>query len=330
MKILAVDDDPFILQLVRLTLAAAGYTDVALAESAAEAEAIISEADDDFDLFLLDVQMPGISGIELCRNIRADRRYRDTYIIILTAMTERSYIESAFAAGASDYLSKPFEVHELHDRLLMAEHRRKETVARVSPQRLSPSQMTPGQIEPAFALDDWIDIDDLSNFLTFDRFFNVLRQSLRAGVPPAAIYCCKIMDISNIYSTTSTRRFMEFLADTGDAISEAILPIGEHFTYAGSGYYLILLEPDARVVASDRILSAIEASIASLHVKRPDGGGTAPYFVVGDGIVPQAGAAVEATLSAAIKEAEATSVRNLSFNIFPSLVPNRRLALKVG
>jgi CheY-like chemotaxis protein len=70
-----------------------------------------------FDCFILDVQMPGMDGIELCRQIRAIEVYKDTPIIMNTAVADRDYIDAAFAAGATDYLTKPVDEVEVKARL---------------------------------------------------------------------------------------------------------------------------------------------------------------------------------------------------------------------
>jgi len=66
--------------------------------------------------------MEGMDGIQLCRSIRAIRHYRETPIIMVTAMHEKSQIEAALVAGATDYVTKPFEMLELVARLRIAEN----------------------------------------------------------------------------------------------------------------------------------------------------------------------------------------------------------------
>lgn len=64
---------------------------------------------------LLDIMMPGdLDGMDLLKMIRKDRQFNQTVIIVMSAMTQRSDFEKALAAGANDYLSKPFHLRDLY------------------------------------------------------------------------------------------------------------------------------------------------------------------------------------------------------------------------
>jgi two-component system KDP operon response regulator KdpE len=110
-KILIVDDEPQIRRVLRTTLTSQGYT-VAEARTGDEAlEHIRSERP---DLILLDVNMPGISGLETCREIRASS---DIPIIMLTVRGSEKDKVQALDAGADDYGTKPFGSEELMARI---------------------------------------------------------------------------------------------------------------------------------------------------------------------------------------------------------------------
>jgi CheY-like chemotaxis protein len=92
-----------------------------------------------FDCFILDVQMPGMDGIELCGQIRAIEVYKDTPIIMNTAVADRDYIDAAFAAGATDYLTKPVDEVEVKARLGVIENSSPNACGRRSPCRIRAS-----------------------------------------------------------------------------------------------------------------------------------------------------------------------------------------------
>ena len=121
MKILAVDDEPYILELMPMLARRVGFADVTTAASGHIALEALAAAVTPFDCLLLDINMPGMDGIELCRRVRAIETYRRTPIIMLTAMSERDYIDRAFDAGATDYATKPFDINELGARLRVAQ-----------------------------------------------------------------------------------------------------------------------------------------------------------------------------------------------------------------
>ncbi|HLH22206.1 MAG TPA: response regulator [Chloroflexota bacterium] len=119
--ILFVEDDPGVREVVCDLLHAAGHA-VACAADAAEAEQRLG--DREFDLILLDVMLPGLDGRELCRRIRAHERDLYVPIIMLTALTAEADRHAAFAAGADDYVTKPFDAADLLDRVAAWLHAR--------------------------------------------------------------------------------------------------------------------------------------------------------------------------------------------------------------
>jgi len=103
-RILAVDDDPLAVGALRQILSQRGY-DVTTTTSGEEAVAVL--ADQRFDLAILDVTMPGMSGYDLCRMIRKDERTRDLPVIFLTAKALLMDQAEGEDAGSDLYLIKP-------------------------------------------------------------------------------------------------------------------------------------------------------------------------------------------------------------------------------
>jgi len=108
--ILVVDDAPPNVKLLRLILGAAGYR-VLDAYSGPEALEILHREKP--DAMLLDVRMPGMSGYEVCRKIRTDPEFADLPVIMVTALSLAEERIAGIEAGATDFISKPFNKKEL-------------------------------------------------------------------------------------------------------------------------------------------------------------------------------------------------------------------------
>lgn len=112
--VLVADDDPDILDLVRYRLERSGYK-VATAETGTEAVRLAGELSP--ALAVLDVMMPGLTGFDVTRRLRADPQTVGIPVILLTARAQEADVQEGFAAGADDYLRKPFSPRELSARV---------------------------------------------------------------------------------------------------------------------------------------------------------------------------------------------------------------------
>jgi diguanylate cyclase (GGDEF)-like protein len=112
--VLAVDDDPAVLEAVRFVLARDGVRVETLADPAGFWE-VLEEVQP--DVVLLDLQMPGVSGLELCRVLRNDPRWKSVPVVFLTSATDPRSVQEVFAAGADDFIGKPFVGPELPARI---------------------------------------------------------------------------------------------------------------------------------------------------------------------------------------------------------------------
>jgi DNA-binding response OmpR family regulator len=112
--ILAVDDDEPVLRSVKRVLENAGFT-VSTASGGQEALNLIARGQP--DLVVLDMIMPGIDGLEVCRRIRADPFTAKLPILFLTAKSRPTDVAQGLDAGGDDFLTKPFEVVELPARV---------------------------------------------------------------------------------------------------------------------------------------------------------------------------------------------------------------------
>jgi len=113
-RILVVDDEPQIRRVLRATLTSKGYEVV---DARTGEEALEALRDSRFNLVLLDINMPGIGGLETCREIRASS---EVSIIMLTVHDAENDKVAALDAGADDYVTKPFSTPELLARIRAA------------------------------------------------------------------------------------------------------------------------------------------------------------------------------------------------------------------
>ena len=123
-RVLVVDDEPDLLELVRITLAQSGYT-VETAASGSAALAALRRAPP--DVMILDLMLPDLSGTELCARVRADQRLAALPIIMLTAKSEEIDRVVGLELGADDYVTKPFSPRELALRVRAVLRRRAPT-----------------------------------------------------------------------------------------------------------------------------------------------------------------------------------------------------------
>lgn len=108
-KILVVDDEPPLRELVVVTLGDAYACDEAPNGDAA----LKLLRKQRYDMVVLDVMMPGRSGIDVLREMRADEALRDVPVVVMSAWQSTEDIDAALAAGANGFLPKPFRVEDL-------------------------------------------------------------------------------------------------------------------------------------------------------------------------------------------------------------------------
>ncbi|MGJ9423695.1 response regulator transcription factor [Aeromicrobium sp. CF3.5] len=122
-RIVVAEDDADIRELVTFKLETSGHEVTAVGDGASAVDACREVCP---DVVVLDLMMPGMGGLDACRAIRKDPELADVRVILLTARAQESDIEQGFAAGADDYLAKPFSPRELSSRVqaLLARSRR--------------------------------------------------------------------------------------------------------------------------------------------------------------------------------------------------------------
>jgi DNA-binding response OmpR family regulator len=110
MRVLVVEDDRDIAELVQYNLRADGLEVVLVPDGR---PALCELRKGGFELLLLDLMLPEVSGLEVCKAVRCDPALQHLPILIMTARSEEAIRDLAFSLGASDYLVKPFSPREL-------------------------------------------------------------------------------------------------------------------------------------------------------------------------------------------------------------------------
>ena len=231
MRILAVDDERSILELLTEALPVMGCDQVKTASSAQEALDMLDTTSTDFDCFLLDIQMPFMDGIELCERIRAMSAYRETPIIMLTAMSEKAYVDAAFQKGATDYLTKPFDMLELSTRLKLAAHR-----SEVGDHNAAHSD-TPLIASTSADPDS---LDGVDRVISLTAFENYVLQLTRARLMTAGLFAIKIPELAKPPKDMTDGEERQWRTEIARAISQATQYVQSIISNAGKGVFLVL------------------------------------------------------------------------------------------
>ena len=254
MKILAVDDEPYILELMPLLAARAGFPDVTTFSSATRALDVLTTGDVIFDCLLLDINMPEMNGIELCACVRQLETYRKTPIIMLTAMSEQYYMDTAFKAGATDYATKPFDINELGARLRVAHELIIALRELEATKKANAACRSAVSNQHGFALSEAIHVEGAPELVTIDAFRNYLKQSSRAGLAASQMLAIKIDQIEQIYASTTPAEFAYALGEVSDAVRTVLRTNSYLMSYAGNGIFVVvsncaILLPSAEIEA---------------------------------------------------------------------------------
>jgi len=240
MRILAVDDEPFILEIIPMISAKAGFSEVTPAASGKEALGLLADGNTIFDCLLIDISMPGMDGVELCRRVRQMPQYLHTPIVMLTAMRDMQNMGDAYRAGATDYATKPFDIEELETRLRLAQEAiRTQTVIdptkHANPNVRYRDQMPRNKFELPQGLhlqytESLVDLSALSSYLT---------QLPRKSVANVQMFGVSIDRIEAIFAQFSSEQFFALLQDLASAAIECFGAEQSVMAYTGDATLLI-------------------------------------------------------------------------------------------
>jgi CheY-like chemotaxis protein len=268
MKILAVDDDPIIVELLVQFLSTLGPHELITAESGHEALEVVAQHEDrPFDCFLLDIQMPKMDGMELARHLRKKTEYAVTPIVMLTAMSEKRYIDGAFAAGATDYVTKPFDLIELKTRINLVDQlvmsRKSKALTHFAASTLLESSELPDNID----VNDPITLHDIDNAISCTAMENYVAQLSRSSLFGSTVFAVSIRKTDIYCDALSGAEFTFMIEDVAEIISDTLSDRQFLMTYAGNGTYLCITEsgwrPDMTQLTNSVNLHLSRAQIMS-------------------------------------------------------------------
>lgn len=255
MRVLVVDDDPVLRRIVQAGLTRAGHQVRAVADGHAAWDLLQEES---FRLVITDWMMPGMDGPELVRRIRTASFPGYTYIILLTARSDKSDVVSGLDAGADDFLTKPFHTEELRARVAIGE-RILDLEGRLSDAR--------DQLEVLATVDALTAL--LNRRAIQERAEAEVQRAARDGTPLSFV----MLDIDHFKSVNDTHGHL--VGDQALRLVADILAANKRvYDYAGrwgGEEFLLILPrtelPDAKIVAE-----RVRASIAAASLDLADGG----------------------------------------------------------
>ena len=250
MKILAVDDDNLLLELLVMTLSSFGYSQVLTAQSGSQALNLIDALDGSdaeegegmFGCILLDIQMPNMDGIELCSRLRSMPAYSRTPIIMITAMSDKSFMDRAFKAGATDYVTKPFDALELESRIrlanILANEQRKalENFFAVS------TATSVNDPTNRIGFDEAITIEGVSNIIDCLAMENYLIQLSKQRVFDCLAVGFKFIEAEQAFDTLRADEFYQLLAEIAGGLAYSLRGTDCMISYFGCGIFVCILD----------------------------------------------------------------------------------------
>lgn len=277
MSILIVDDSPSVVRLLQATLGRAGYEGTVCKDCGPAALRYLGieppvASVPGLDCVLLDIVMPGMDGIEVCRRIKAHPAYIDTPVIMVTIRDEAETLREAFIAGAHDYITKPVRELELLARLKAAIALKQEIVARKAREaelvRLNEKLAEANGLLAELTITD--DLTKVGNRRYFTGSLdNEWRRSFRESAPLSIIF-------------VAIDRFQEFIEQMGRSKGDECLKLiaqvlqvslrrtTDHLARYSDNQFAIIL-PKTPLLGAQTVAAHIRQSIGDLQVRHPQG-----------------------------------------------------------
>lgn len=304
MRILAVDDDLIILDLIHSAFSDVPSVNVTTASSAAEALNLISARRVRFDCLLLDIEMPEMDGLTLCRQIRSLSGYLYTPILMLTQRTDAVSVGRAFVAGATDYITKPFEVSDLNARLRVAERmmKRTEPALCVTAKELQKTGL-PGVHQ--FEAHQPLHIEHIPQLVLPFSLGAYLSQLSRDSLDDCHVFAASIENFQHLYANGCTADLVKTIVAATKILAQSISCPELLMSHHGSGTFLCVVTT-AQLPKWHLIEYSIKTRLQDLELRDVNGNQLQISLSVGQPIQPNANHTqrVKQTFDRAIRRVE--------------------------
>ena len=269
MRILIVDDSEDWRDLIAVELRSAGFDEVRKAESAEQAYEMLGlagTAASAADLIILDILMPRIGGIEACARIRTDRRYGDVPIIMVTSLDDMDGLTNAFVAGATDYISKPYNRAELLARVRSALKLKVELDRRKARERelIALTRMTYGEPDRKRFLDDVTGL-----FCGEAAEAYLAAAAAQASGEPISVFALAIDRLDALRASEGEEASRKVLAEAAHAVRVTKAPI-EITAAAYRDGIIVLVAPHLDADAAGTLAESLRAAVAQLRLANPE------------------------------------------------------------
>lgn len=245
LRFLAVDDDPVFSLVLKGSMLSIGHSDVQTLASASAALTYLQTDSAQVDCFLLDIEMPGMNGIELCRHIRTIARFRATPIIMITSLSSRQSVDEAFLAGATDYLTKPVDMIELKARVGMmsrlVSERRRTTALQDELQswadlpRVNLDFDEPAKLAAVNGMIDYLALENHLLTVGFLRLYDITALAFQ------------VVNARSVFLHLDRLTYLDYLADVGSVISDNMKLQQFLMAHAGRGEFICVTERSAPI-----------------------------------------------------------------------------------
>lgn len=272
MSILLIDDSPQILTMLEATLEKAGYTEIHKAQSGQEALDFlgvgVGKKNNPVDLILLDILMPGIDGVEVCGQIKADKHFADTMIIMATVKDDQETLKKSFENGAFDYLVKPVSELELLHRVGAAFRLKKEIATRKAREKKL-KELTAKLESKNVMLDEQVNTDELTNVGNRKFFMNDLDNEWRRAVRETSPFSLLLIEIDffrKFEEIHGKHKANECLKVVANIIQIGLKRAGDQVARIDGGQFAVFL-PRTDQKGAFSVAEAMRANVEALQVK---------------------------------------------------------------